>query len=131
MSKDNSRSPPRGPAGDRMYNATHRERSQWDEPRSYSLDGGYERLRSPRREGRGRYTDRDREGYQSPPRDRCRSRSPYFGGPPNRTVILEGLPMDMTQEDVGRPISPSYGPSQTSPIHFHPKCSSSNIWNSG
>ena len=130
MSKDNSRSPPRGPASDRMYNSAHRERSQWDERYSHSLDRGYEHSRSPRREERARYTDRDREGYQSPLRDRSRSRSPYFGGPPNRTVILEGLPIDMTQEDVGRPISPSCRPSHISPILPPPKCSSRHTWNS-
>ncbi|OBT79315.1 hypothetical protein VF21_01863 [Pseudogymnoascus sp. 05NY08] len=67
-------------------------------------DAPYERRpdapRSPRREGRGRYTDRDREGYRSPRRDysRSRSREPY-GGPPSRTLIMDGLPVEMTQED--------------------------------
>ncbi|KAG9230866.1 hypothetical protein BJ875DRAFT_471033 [Amylocarpus encephaloides] len=64
----------------------------------YDRDRG--RSRSPRREGRGRYTDRDKEGYRSPRRDRSRSRSPYFGGTPNRNVILEGLPAHFTQEDI-------------------------------
>jgi hypothetical protein len=64
-------------------------------------EGRYEH--SSPREGRRRYADRDQEGYESPP-PRSRSRSPYYGGPPNCTVILEGLPLRMTQEDVGRPI---------------------------
>ncbi|KAG9243575.1 hypothetical protein BJ878DRAFT_535134 [Calycina marina] len=73
----------------------------------YSRDDNYkrhdrhERSQSPRREGQGRYRDRDQEGYSSPRRrSRTRSRSPYFGAPPNRTVILEALPINMTQEDI-------------------------------
>ncbi|KZF20431.1 hypothetical protein L228DRAFT_250117 [Xylona heveae TC161] len=63
--------------------------------------------------GRGTYFDRDREEYhspsnyhdsrsrsQSPRRRRDRDRSPYFGGPPSRDVILEGLPQDMTEDDI-------------------------------
>ncbi|KAH6671756.1 hypothetical protein B0J14DRAFT_80316 [Halenospora varia] len=88
MSQDNSRTPPRGPAGDRMHNSNYPDRYE---------RSGRARSKSPRREGRGWYTDRDREGYRSP---RSRSRSPYFGGAPNRNVILEGLPIDMTQEDI-------------------------------
>jgi len=86
-----------------MYDSTYPEMSQRDERYRDRPERQYERSRSPRREGRGRYADRDREGYQSP-RERSRSRSPYFGGSANRNVILEGLTVDMTQEDVGRPI---------------------------
>jgi len=103
MSQDNPRTPPRGPAGERGYDSAHSEKRHWEDKHD-SRDRGYERSRSPRREGRGRYTDRDREGYQSPRRDRSRSRSPYYGAPPNRNVILDGIPLHMTQEDVGRPI---------------------------
>jgi RNA-binding protein 5/10 len=103
MSKDNQRTPPRGPAGDRTYNSANPERGQRDDRYADDREPSYGRSRSPRREGRGRYTDRDREGYQSP-RNRSRSHSPNFGAPPNRTVILEGLSVDMTQEDVGRPL---------------------------
>ncbi|KAF8853934.1 hypothetical protein BDZ45DRAFT_60443 [Acephala macrosclerotiorum] len=103
--QDYSRSPPRGPAGEGpMYGERH-----YAEDRQHNYDR--RRSRSPRREGRGRYTDRDREDYRSPSRDRSRSRSPYFGGPPNRNVILEGIPLEWTQEDVGHPISPSCGSS--------------------
>ena len=89
-----------------MYSSAHPHQGQREDryPDSLERERGYERSRSPRREGRGRYTDRDREDYQSPPRDRSRSRSPFYGAPPNRNVILEGLPMEMTQEDVGCPI---------------------------
>ena len=106
MSKEPQRTPPRGPAGERTYSSAQTDRGRMDDryPDNLEREHGYERSRSPRREGRGRYTDRDREDYKSPPRDRSRSRSPYFGAPPNRNVILEGIPLEMTQEDVGRPI---------------------------
>ncbi|CAG8982970.1 hypothetical protein HYALB_00003549 [Hymenoscyphus albidus] len=99
-------SPSRGaPVGsDRSQGMAYSEYEQYDtdDRRGYGREGG--RSWSPRREGRGRYTDRDREGYRSPPRQRSRSRSPYYGGPPNRNVMLDGLPKEMTQEDVGRPV---------------------------
>lgn len=70
----------------------------------------YRRGRSPSPRGAGRrdYRDRDREGFISHGRDsRSRSRSPrrdrspFFGGPASREVILEGLPLDMVEDDVG------------------------------
>lgn len=83
----------------------------------------YRRGRSPSPRGRERapYRDRDHESYRSPSyesrsrsqnrsRNRSRSRSqrrdpsPYYGGPPSREVILEGLLLDMVEEDVGHPI---------------------------
>jgi RNA-binding protein 5/10 len=104
MSQETQNTPPRAPAGDRTYISAHPERGRSDERYAADNERDYERSRSPWREGRGRYTDRDREDYKSPSRDKSRSRSPYFGAPPNRNVILEGLPLEMTQEDVGRPI---------------------------
>lgn len=84
-----------------------------DRDNSNSHDN-YRRGRSPSPRGQGRrgYRDRDREEYRSPPyrsRSRTRSpsrsprrgRSPYYGGPPSREVILEGLPLDMVEDDVG------------------------------
>ncbi|RDL36090.1 uncharacterized protein BP5553_06702 [Venustampulla echinocandica] len=101
--KDHATTPPRAPASDRIH-STRSDKYHTDERTARHRERS--RSRSPRRDGRGRYTDRDREGYRSPRgHSRSRSRSPYFGGPPNRNVILEGLPIDMTQEDVGRPIS--------------------------
>ncbi|POS87741.1 hypothetical protein EPUL_000780 [Erysiphe pulchra] len=94
--KDFQRSP-RVPSSESRFQQDLYDRERW-EPRDTD-NRGYERSRSPRREGRGRYTDRDREGYLSPRRERSRSRSPYYGAPPNRNVILEGLPFDFTQED--------------------------------
>ncbi|KAH7333384.1 hypothetical protein BKA65DRAFT_403493 [Rhexocercosporidium sp. MPI-PUGE-AT-0058] len=99
MSQDDARTPPRGLAPERTSNSANNERRH-REDRLDSYDRGYDRSRSPRRDGRGRYTDRDREGYKSPRRDRSRSRSPHFGGHPNRNVILEGLPFEWTQEDI-------------------------------
>lgn len=122
MSQDHTRTPPRGPADERRNDPAHSERRHWDERRD---ERSYERSRSPRREGRGHYTDRDREGYTSPRRER--SRSPYFGGAPNRNVILEGLPMEWTQEDVGRPISTSLRTFQHTQTQFYPKCTFSNV----
>ncbi|KAH8599262.1 hypothetical protein B0O99DRAFT_504527 [Bisporella sp. PMI_857] len=93
--KDNRRTPPRGPAGEWDVETAFQRGDRYNDNHEHE----YSRSRSPRREGRGRYTDRDQEGYESP-RNRSRSRSPYYGAAPNRTVILEGLPMDMTQEDI-------------------------------
>jgi hypothetical protein len=56
------------------------------------------------------YLDRDREGYRSPSRSRSRSnsrsggeQSPWRGGVPSRDVIMEGLPVDLLEQDVGFP----------------------------
>ncbi|QSZ32153.1 hypothetical protein DSL72_001724 [Monilinia vaccinii-corymbosi] len=99
--KDNSRSPQQGPASGRPYDSEFSDRSYRDERNQYD-ERGYDRApsRSPRRENRGRYTDRDREGYRSPVRGRSPSPLPYHGEPPNRTIIFEGLPLEMTQEDI-------------------------------
>ncbi|SZF05266.1 unnamed protein product [Blumeria hordei] len=93
--KDFVRSPPRGPAVAGRYQLPPHDRGRREARNGDSRE--FERSRSPRRDAR--YTDRDREDYQSPQRDGSRSRSPYFGAPPNRNVILEGLPLDFTQED--------------------------------
>lgn len=65
---------------------------QYDNRREYSV--------SPRPTKR-RYNDRDREDYRSPQHDR--SRSPEHSNPPNKTVVLEGLPVTATKEDVRNP----------------------------
>lgn len=88
-----------------------REWAQRDRNQGYDT---YRRGRSPSPRGRnGGYRDRDREGYRSSGYD-SRSRSPsprrdkvpYYGGPPSREVILEGLPLEMTEEDVPTPTNP-------------------------
>jgi hypothetical protein len=106
MSQDNSRTPPRRPTGnDTMQSAKYQE--DFPEENHRDHDRNRRRSKSPRRERRGRYVDRDGEGYESPARNR--SRSPYYGGTPNRNVILEGIPIDMAQEDVCAPSHPFLG----------------------
>lgn len=90
---------------------------EWDERAQRDRNQGYDTYRhgrSPSPRGRnGGYRDRDREGYRSSGYD-SRSRSPsprrdkapYYGGPPSREVILEGLPLEMTEEDVPTPTNP-------------------------
>ncbi|ESZ91736.1 hypothetical protein SBOR_7887 [Sclerotinia borealis F-4128] len=106
--KDNSMSPPRGHASGIPYDSEHPERPNRDERNQYDtrFERGYDRARSrsPRKENRSRYTDRDREGYRSPARGRSGSGSPYHGEPPNRTIIFEGIPLEMTQEDISKEI---------------------------
>lgn len=116
MFKDLSRNPHRSPAADRM-NASSPPEGQWHQNDVIYVNphDQPDAPRRPRAEGRGRYNDRDREGYRSPQyrgsrsrswsrsRSRSQSRSPYYGAPPSRTIILEGIPMNMTQEDVGYP----------------------------
>jgi hypothetical protein len=97
------RSPPRAPAA--MDHSHHR----WA---LHNRDAHYrDRDRSvspPRRQ----YLDRDREGYRSPRRrsrsnsrsgEREREQSPWRGVVPSRDVIMEGLPMDLLEQDVGFP----------------------------
>ena len=89
------------------------KRAQQDRDRNLDYDN-YRRGRSPVTKGRnGGYRDRDRVGYRSSGHDsRSRSRSPrrdkspYYGAPPSREVILEGLPLEMTEEDVPTPTNP-------------------------
>ncbi|KAG4033270.1 hypothetical protein MFRU_005g02830 [Monilinia fructicola] len=109
--KDNSRSPQPGPASGRPYDSEYSERPYRDERNQYDAryERGYDRTRSrsPRRENRSRYTDRDREGYRSPVRGRSPSPSHHHGEPPNRTIIFEGLPLEMTQEDISNELQNS------------------------
>ncbi|KAI0999079.1 hypothetical protein K3495_g9117 [Podosphaera aphanis] len=96
--KDFPKSPPRGSAGDNRFQSipADRGRRQIRDTENHR----YERSSSPQIGSRNSYKDRERKGYQSPQRERSRSRSPYFGAPPNRNVILEGLPLEFTQEDI-------------------------------
>ncbi|KAI9833288.1 MAG: hypothetical protein M1819_003682 [Sarea resinae] len=111
--QDTRTSPPRGPAADRerLDIAAARE---WDRPpnRTVSHERSNYRRDGPKSTGRrprNAYRDRDREGYRSPSdgsrsrsrsTDRRRGRSPQFGGPPSRDIILEGLPVEMTEDDL-------------------------------
>jgi RNA-binding protein 5/10 len=133
MFKDLSRNPYNVPAVDGMNASGPPEPNQWQQNEVIyvnPIDQQEDAPRRPRREVRGRYNDRDREGYRSPPygetssrswsrsrsqsRSRSRSRSPHYGAPPSRTIILEGIPINMTQEDVGYP-------SPYSSISFYPR----------
>ncbi|KAL8796890.1 MAG: hypothetical protein Q9195_000973 [Heterodermia aff. obscurata] len=84
-----------------------RAQQDWDRNQDYD---NYRRGRSPITKSRnGGYRDRDRVGYRSSGHDsRSRSRSPrrdkspYYGAPPSREVILEGLPLEMTEEDISK-----------------------------
>ena len=106
--KDMSRSPPHGPAANNGRN-DHRNDGDWDRG-SRQYDRGYthrDRSSPSPRRGRGWYRDRDREDYQSPSYDsRSRSRSSReerprrYAAPPNKEIMMEGLAIDMTEEDV-------------------------------
>ena len=136
--------PPRGPAADRRPNNSGdgppsgpREMRQDRQGRGR----GDPRRTSPspprRARGRSGYRDRDREGYRSPKygsrsrsvspsysRSRSRSRSPRgrrppHYGPESREVMMEGLPMDMKEDDVRQLLFPflilAYFPEQVTP----------------
>ncbi|KAE8547741.1 hypothetical protein TMatcc_009554 [Talaromyces marneffei ATCC 18224] len=112
---DHTRDAPRGPAGHR--------RPEYPEDRDRDYRGSRDDFRrsSPHRSGGGGrqagYRDRDREGYRSPEYDDTRSRSPSRSRSrgrnrdrdrerhrghvqESREVIMEGLPVDMVEEDV-------------------------------
>ncbi|OJJ99950.1 hypothetical protein ASPACDRAFT_78874 [Aspergillus aculeatus ATCC 16872] len=107
-------SPPQGPASERRGDYT-KDRPN-SRPRYRSRDRDDYRRRSsrspPPRRGRPAYRDRDREGYRSPgygsrsrSYSRSRSRSPRRGrhshyGQESREVMMDGLPVDMVEEDI-------------------------------
>ncbi|KAE8148802.1 hypothetical protein BDV25DRAFT_11957 [Aspergillus avenaceus] len=114
---DHSRSPPRGPPADRRPDYS-RDRPD-SRPRFHSRDrDDYRRRssRSPPRRGRPAYRDRDREGYRSPgygsrSRSHSRSRSPRRGryhGQESREVMMDGLPVDMAEEDITNELRDGY-----------------------
>ncbi|KAL1968131.1 hypothetical protein VTN77DRAFT_2262 [Rasamsonia byssochlamydoides] len=105
---DHSRTPARRRdfSGDRDSRVDYRGRDRDDYRRRPSRS-------PPPRRGRTGYRDRDREGYRSPSRSRSysrsrsrsRSRSPRRGrsshhGQESKEVIMEGLPVDMVEEDI-------------------------------
>ncbi|KAJ5116327.1 G-patch domain protein [Penicillium angulare] len=108
---DHSRSPLRNPT-DRRHDyprdpdprSRYRNRDQDDYRRRSSRS-------PPSRRGRQSYQDRDREGYRSP--GYSRSRSPSRRGRSNfgqesREIMLEGFPVDMTEEDIGHELRDAY-----------------------
>ncbi|KAI9821495.1 MAG: hypothetical protein M1832_003343 [Thelocarpon impressellum] len=107
-----SRTPPRGPAPGSIHPDAGRD---WDARRGHGRDDRRRgRSLSPQQRA---YRDRDREGYRSPTRDdgtrsgsrpRHRSRSPYYGGVPSRDVIMEGLPVDLKEDDISKDFAQKY-----------------------
>ena len=96
-------------SGNRAQTDAHEwsNRRDQDDSRTYRDE---RRGRTPSPRPRGGYRDRDREGYRSSAQNsRSRSqsprreRSPYYGGPPSREIMMDGLPLDMVEEDVGLP----------------------------
>ncbi|KAJ9310369.1 hypothetical protein DTO217A2_148 [Paecilomyces variotii] len=118
--KDNSRALPRGPAADRRrdYPREREPRSDYYRGRDRDRDDYRRRpSRSPPRRGRAGYRDRDREGYRSPDYDSrsrsySRSRSPRRNRPhyghESKEVIMEGLPVDMVEEDISNELTEQY-----------------------
>lgn len=106
-----SRTPPRRPAADRRRDYPRDHSDSRSRYRSRDLDEPRRRSsRSTPRRPRHGYRDRDREGYRSRSRSRSysrsRSRSPRRGRPhygqESREVMMDGLPVDMAEEDVGQ-----------------------------
>lgn len=104
MNKDRARSPPRRVAADSRVEYP-RDRESGQGYRSNDRDDYRRRTSnsSPHR-GRNTYKDRDREGYRSASGNRSRTRSPRRGQPHmgqvSREVMMDGLPVDMTEEHV-------------------------------
>ncbi|OKO97297.1 hypothetical protein PENSUB_10091 [Penicillium subrubescens] len=102
-----SHSPPTRPAADRRHEYS-RERDAGQQYEDWDRDDY--RHRSPPRRGRQGYRDRDLEGYKSP--DYSRSRSPRRGqsgfGPESREIMLEGFPVDMTEDDIRDELQNAY-----------------------
>ncbi|KAL3464315.1 hypothetical protein BJX64DRAFT_94859 [Aspergillus heterothallicus] len=110
-----SRTPPRGPAADRRHEYPRDHSDSRSRYRSQDRDDFRRRSsRSPLRRSRGGYRDRDREGYRSRSRSRSysRSRSPRrdrpHHGQESREVMMDGLPVDMTEEDISKELKEFY-----------------------
>lgn len=104
MNKGGARSPPRRLAADSRLEYP-RDRESGQGYRGHDRDDNRRRTsRSSPHRGRNAYKDRDREGYRSASGNRSRSRSPRRGQPNmgqvSREVMMDGLPVDMTEEDV-------------------------------
>ncbi|KAL2807688.1 hypothetical protein BJX63DRAFT_411528 [Aspergillus granulosus] len=112
---DQSRTPPRGPALDRRHEYPRDHSDSRSRYRSRDHDEFRRRSsRSPPRRPRGGYRDRDREGYRSRSRSRSYSRSrsprrdrPHYGQE-SREVMMDGLPVDMTEEDISKELKDFY-----------------------
>ncbi|KAL4906771.1 hypothetical protein BDW74DRAFT_166921 [Aspergillus multicolor] len=106
----NGRTPPRGPAADRRHDYPRDASDSRPQYQGRDRDDFRRRSRSPPRRPRHGYRDRDREDYRSRSRSRSyspsRSRSPRRGrshyGQGSREVMMDGIPVDMVEEDVGQ-----------------------------
>ncbi|KAL4951028.1 hypothetical protein BDW69DRAFT_170926 [Aspergillus filifer] len=126
---DPSRNVPRGPAADRRRDHSHDHADSRPRYRSRDRDWGRDRDRddfrrrssqSPPRRPRHGYRDRDHEDYRSRSRSRgrdrsysrSRSRSPRRGRPQygqeSREVMMDGLPVDMVEEDISKELKEFY-----------------------
>ncbi|PWY68519.1 hypothetical protein BO94DRAFT_560923 [Aspergillus sclerotioniger CBS 115572] len=116
MYDDRSPSRSRSPGGIRSP-PRNQDRSRF---RSRDRDDYRRHSRSPPRRGRPAYKDRDREGYRSPgyrsrsrsysasrSRSPRRSRQPHFGHE-SREVMMDGLPVDMVEEDITNELKEFY-----------------------
>ncbi|KAI4128960.1 MAG: hypothetical protein LQ341_006623, partial [Variospora aurantia] len=99
-----------------------------DDPRPYS---DTRRGRSPSTNNyRHGYQDRDREDYRSPDYyDRSRSRnrtptgprrdrSPLGGGHPSKEIIMEGIPLDLSEADVTEQVKQGYNVAQLDDVRI-------------
>ncbi|CAG8340256.1 unnamed protein product, partial [Penicillium nalgiovense] len=111
VNKDRARSPRRLDADGRLEYPRDRESGQGY--RNHDRDDYRRRTsRSSPHRGRNTYKDRDREGYQSASGNRSRTRSPRRGqshmGQVSREVMMDGLPVDMAEEDIAAELSNAY-----------------------
>ncbi|KAL8651214.1 MAG: hypothetical protein Q9210_003386 [Variospora velana] len=116
--RDRSYSGPRGPD----------TRPTRDDPRQYS---DTRRGRSPSMNNyRHGYQDRDREDYRSPeyydqsrsrnrtPTGPRRDRSPLGGGHPSKEIIMEGIPLDLSEADVTEQVKQGYNVAQLDDVRI-------------
>ncbi|CAG8898809.1 unnamed protein product [Penicillium egyptiacum] len=111
VNKDRACSPRRLAADGRLEYSRDRESGQGY--RSHDRDDYRRRnSRSSPHRGRNTYKDRDREGYRSASGNRSRTRSPRRGqshmGQVSREVMMDGLPVDMTEEHISAELSNAY-----------------------
>ncbi|PWY86825.1 hypothetical protein BO70DRAFT_394840 [Aspergillus heteromorphus CBS 117.55] len=107
-------SPPRGPAADRRREYSRDRVNPRPQYRTQDRDD-YRRRSSrspPPRRGRPGYKDRDHKGYRSPgyrsrSRSYSRSRQPHYGQE-SREVMMDGIPVDMVEEDISHELKEFY-----------------------
>ncbi|KAL4946100.1 hypothetical protein BDV06DRAFT_235347 [Aspergillus oleicola] len=121
---DSSRNTPRGPAADRRRDYSRDHSGSRPRYRSRDRDWDRDRDRDDFRRPRHGYRDRDREDYRSRSRSRdrdrdrdrsysrSRGRSPRRGRPQygqeSREVMMDGLPVDMVEEDISKELKEFY-----------------------